>query len=58
MVVVYGDNQDPFRTSIKDMSDLVDMSSKQDKNNILGISTRSLRTKECYTPATVFTGRT
>ena len=40
------------------MSDLVDMSSKQDKNNILGISTRSLRTKECYTPATVFTGRT
>ena len=58
MVVVYGDNQDPFRTSTKDMSDLVDMSSKQDKNNILGISTRSLRTKECYTPATVFTGRT
>lgn len=56
---VYADVQDPFRTSTKDSSDMVDMSSKIDRRFITGIAgTREVRTKECYIPATVFTGRT
>ena len=59
MVGVYGDYQDAFRTGQKDMKDLIDFSTKQDEKNITGLQgTRSLRTKDCYSPATVFTGRT
>lgn len=59
MVGVYGDNQDAFRTSQKDMDDLIDFGKKITEEAVTGITTaRSLRKKECYLPATVFTGRT
>lgn len=54
---VYDNGQDAFRTSQKDMENIVDMSSTQKKSNILGISTKNLRTRECYSLPTVFTGR-
>ena len=41
------------------MDDLIDFGKKITEEAVTGIATaRSLRKKECYLPATVFTGRT
>lgn len=55
----YNDNQDMFRVSTKDMSEYVDFSTKTQEENVTGVAGfRTLRSKLCYMPATVFTGRT
>ena len=58
-VGVSGNHQDFFRVSEKDMSKFIDMTKNIGEEDITGLDkTRSLRTKECYMPATLFTGRT
>ena len=57
MVGVYGTAQDPFRTNEGHMNQLVDFSTKIDEDKVTGIGTKKLRTRNCYAPATVFTGR-
>ena len=57
-VGTYGESQNMFIATPSHMEDIIDFEQKVDPSVVRTDSYKTIRTKECYMPTTVFTGKT